>query len=289
VTLEPRAVRVYLTGRVCIEGETLLDQAELPGRQGRLALVRLVAERHHPMHLDELATALWGERLPSSWETSLRAIVSKLRTVLATTARDARIVSDAGCYQIKLGDAWVDLEAAANAIDRAEGALRSSQLDRAWSQATVAAGIARRSILPSEDLTWVAELRGRIRSVRFRAVDVLAQVYLARADHPLAAMMARELVDLEPYREAGYRHLMNAHASSGDRAEAVRVYGSLRDLLCRDLGVDPDPETQRTFEQVLRAGARHYEPGEAGSARRSSADVTSLPGRAGGRDSVARP
>jgi SARP family transcriptional regulator, regulator of embCAB operon len=288
VTLEPRAVRVYLTGRVCIEGETLVDQAELPGRQGRLALVRLVAERHHPMHLDELATALWGERLPNSWETSLRAIVSKLRTVLATTAPDATIVSDTRCYQVKLGGAWVDLEAAANAIDRAEGALRSGQLDQAWSHATVAAGIARRSILPGEDLTWVAELRGRIRAVRVRAVDVLAQVYLARADQPLAISMARELVDLEPYREAGYRHLMNAHAASGDRAEAVRVYGSLRDLLCRDLGVDPDPVTQRAFEQLLRAGDGHHGPGEDGSGRRSSADVTSPPGRAGGRNDVAR-
>jgi SARP family transcriptional regulator, regulator of embCAB operon len=252
VTSQPRPVRLYLTGRVCIEGEELVDQAGLPGRQGRLALVCLVAERHQPMPIDELAAALWGELVPGSWETSLRAVVSKLRAVLATAAPHATIVSDAGCYQAKLGDAWVDVEAAANAIDRAEGALRTGHFDHAWSQATVAAGIARRPVLPGEDLAWVAALRGRIRAVRVRAVDVLAQVYLARADHPLAVTMARELIDLEPYREAGYRHLMHAHAASGDRAEAVRVYGGLRELLREDLGVDPDPETQRVFGQVIR-------------------------------------
>jgi SARP family transcriptional regulator, regulator of embCAB operon len=251
--LEPTPLRVYVTGRVCLEGAQLVDQAVLPGRQGRLALVALVVERHHPLPLDALAAALWGERLPGSWETSLRAIVSKLRGVLVTAAPDATIVSDAGCYQVDLGDAWVDVEAAANAVDRAEGALRNRQLDAAWSQATVAAAIARRPVLPGEDLPWVAALRGRVRSVRVRAVAVLTQVYLARADHPLAVATARELIDLEPYREAGYRQLMQAHAASGDRAEAVRVYGQLRELLRHDLGVDPDPETRRVHERCLRA------------------------------------
>lgn len=49
----------------------------------------------------------------------------------------------------------------------------------------------------------MAALRGRVRSLRVRALDVLAHVYLARANHPLAVSTARELIDLEPYREAG--------------------------------------------------------------------------------------
>lgn len=254
MTLE-RQVRFYLTGRVCVEGDRIVDQTALPGRQGRLAFVHLVAERHRPVPLDELAAALWGERLPSSWETSLRAVVSKLRTVLATAAPDALLSSDAGCYQAHLGAGWVDVEAAANAVDRAEGALRADDLDRAWSDATVAAGIARRPVLPGEDLPWVGALRGRVRALRVRAIDVLAQVYLARGDHPLAITMARELVDLEPFREAGYRHLMLAHLAAGDRGEAVRVHAGLRQLLNEELGIEPAPDTVRVFEHVLRAGA----------------------------------
>jgi SARP family transcriptional regulator, regulator of embCAB operon len=254
MTSAPVPLRVYLTGRVCVESSGVVDQTELPGRQGRLALVCLVTERHHPLPLDELAAAVWGERLPGSWETSLRAIVSKLRRVLATIAPQVAVVSDAGCYQVKLGDAWVDVEAATNAIDRAEGALRTGRLADAWSEATVAAGIARRPVLPGEDLPWVAALRGRVRSVRVRSADVLTQLYLARSDDPLAVTTARELVDLEPYREAGYRYLMRAHAAAGDRAEAVRVYGRLREMLREDLGVDPDPETRRVFERCLRTG-----------------------------------
>lgn len=263
MTLDSRPVRFYLTGRICIEGDEVVDQAALPGRQGRLALVYLTVERHRPVPVDELAAAIWGERLPPSWDTSLRAIVSKLRAIIVATAPAVAIVSDAGCYQASFGAAWVDVEVAANAVDRAEGALRGCDLAAAWSEATVAAGIARRPVLPGEDLSWVASLRGRTRSLRVRALDVLAQVYLARGDHPLAVATARDLVDLEPYREAGYRHLMRAHLAAGDRGEAVRVHAELRRLLIEELGVDPAPDTARVFEQVLRAGSA--DPGRDGA------------------------
>lgn len=247
-------VRFYLTGRVCIEGRALVDQSALPGRQGRLALVHLVAERHRPVPLDELAAAVWGDQLPRSWEPSLRVVVSKLRVAVAAADPDVGITSDAGCYQAALGAAWVDVEAAANAVDRAEGALRSGDLGVAWSQATVAAGIARRPLLPGEDLPWVAALRGRVRGLRVRAIDVLAEVYLARGDCPLAIAMATELVELEPYREAGYRQLMLAHLAAGDRGEAVRVHDRLRRLLADDLGIDPATATTTVLERVLRDG-----------------------------------
>jgi SARP family transcriptional regulator, regulator of embCAB operon len=245
-------VRFYLTGRVCVEGAVLVDQADLPGRQGRLALVYLVSQRDRPVPVDELAAAIWGDELPGSWETSLRALVSRLRGVLADAAPDMALVSDAGCYQARLGAVWVDTEAAANAVDRAEGAARAGDIGGAWSEATVGAGIARRPLLPGEELEWVATLRGRLRALRVRALDVLAGVYLARGDHSLAIAMSQELVGLEPYREAGYRHLMRAHLAAGDRGEAVRVHEQLRQLLAEELGVDPAPETTRVYEAALR-------------------------------------
>jgi SARP family transcriptional regulator, regulator of embCAB operon len=206
-------LRFYLTGRVTVEGDSVVDQTALPGRQGRLALVYLVLERHRPVPLDDLAEALWGPQLPPSWERSLRVIVSKLRRALAsvevagtggtsatgasatgagegTPGSLATIVSDAGCYQAMLGRAWVDVEAAANAIDRAEGAWRRAELADAWSEATVAAAITRRPLLAGEDHRWVAEERGRLRSIGVRALEVLASVHLARDDHVLARQTA---------------------------------------------------------------------------------------------------
>lgn len=256
-------LRIYLTGRVGLEGEHGVDQEMLGGRQGRLALVRLVLERHRPLPLDALANALWGEELPRTWETSLRAVVSKLRSVLVALDPALGIRSDAGCYQLVVGDAWVDVEAAVNAVDRAEGGLRRGETSVAWSEATVAASIARRPVLPGEDRPWVNELRDRLRGCSVRALDVLAAVYLADDQRPLALAVARELVELEPLREAGYRSLMRAHHAAGERAEALRAHAELRAMLVEELGVEPSPETEAVYLRILRDEVAQPGGGEA--------------------------
>lgn len=60
------------------------------------------------------------------------------------------IITDGGCYRVRLGDAWLDIEVAANAVDRAEGAWRHADIATRWSEATVAAAIVRRPLLPGE-------------------------------------------------------------------------------------------------------------------------------------------
>lgn len=247
-------LRFYLTGGVAIEGSQTLEQSALPGRQGRLALVYLLVERHRPVPIHELATALWGDDLPRSWEPSLRVVVSKLRKVLTQADDGDTTISDGGRYRVRLGDGWVDIEVAANAVDRAEGAWRHGDLATTWSEATVAAAIARRPLLPGEEQSWVQALRIRLQELGVRATDLLVQVYLARGEHALAIAVGRDLVVLEPFREASYRHLMRAHLAAGDRAEAPRAHQQLRDLLSEELGVDPSPATTALYLDVLRTG-----------------------------------
>jgi SARP family transcriptional regulator, regulator of embCAB operon len=255
-------LRFYLTGRVTVEGRrSLIDQPRLPGRQGRLALVHLVLARHRPVPLDELADALWGADLPPSWERSLRVLISKLRRSLADADERVELRSDAGCYQALLGDAWVDVEAATNALDRAEGAWRARQADEAWAEATVAAAVARRPLLPGEDHAWVVQERARLRSIAVRALEVLASVHLHRGDHVLARATATELVDLEPLREGTHRYLMRAHVAGGDHAEALRVYDRLRTALAVELGVDPSPPTDELYLRILRGQGVAGPPG----------------------------
>lgn len=249
-------LRFYLTGRVTVEGSHTVDQSALPGRQGRLALVYLVVERHRPVPIHEVAGALWGDDLPRTWEASLRVVVSKLRRVLTQTGdRATTILTDGGCYDARVGDAWVDIEVAANALDRAEGAWRHGDITTTWSEATVAAAILRRPLLPGEDRPWVDAVRFRLTGMAVRAMDLLARVYLERDEHSLAIAVARDLVALEPFREASHRQLMQAHLAAGDRGEAVRTHQRLRDLLTEELGVDPSAETTSLYLEVLRRGS----------------------------------
>ena len=249
-------VRVYLTGRLCLEsGGRLLSETQLGSRQGRMALAYLVWERRRAVPREELAEAVWEDGPPPAWEVDLRALVSRLRAAASRIGLDgsALIGSGLGCYHCTLpAGGWVDVEAAADAIHRAETLLRAGRPRDACGWALVARMNAKRPFLAGQDAAWVERRRGQLRDLHVRALHALAEVWTATGDPLLAARDAEESIVLEPYREIGYRWLMRAQAAASNRAEAVRAFQRCRETLARDLGVEPSPLTEAVFREVLR-------------------------------------
>src|SRR6266496_468964 len=232
-------LKVFLTGRVAVETDgAVIDEAQLGGRQGRLLFAYLVAERGRPVPRDELADAIWGESPPATWEKALTVIASKLRGLVA---EDGITLTNAfGCYRLDLPEGtWVDLFA--------------GELDQARAAAESAESLARRPFLPGEDGTWVEQKRRDLADIRERALSVLADACLRSGSAREAAKWAEELIALSPFREAGYRRLMEAHAAAGNRAEALRVYEQCRQLLAEELGAYPSPETDSIYRALLEA------------------------------------
>jgi len=248
------AVRIYLTGRICIEADgSLIDERMLPARQGRRAFAYLACARARPVPREELADAVWGDAPPDGWDAALSALVSKLRTTLARSVGGIEIATVSGAHELRLPhDGWLDIEAAAIAIDEAEGAARAADRARAWGSASVACAIAARPFLASDSAPWIERQRTALRDIHVRAIELLADLNLADGRAPLAIQFAARCIDLEPYRETAYQRLMRAHALAGNRAEALRAYERCRRLLAEELGADPSPETERIYLELLR-------------------------------------
>jgi YVTN family beta-propeller protein len=246
-------LRLFLTGRVAVEANSrVVDEARFPGRQGRLLFAYLVAAQSRPVPRDELADAIWGESPPATWEKALAVIVSKLRALLA---EDGVVLTSAfGCYRLDLPEgAWVDLFAAATGAQDAEEALAAGELDQARAAAESAESLASRPFLPGEDGAWVERQRRDLADIRERALSVLTDACLHSGAAREAAKLAEELIALAPFREAGYRRLMEAHVAAGNRAEALRVYERCRQLLAEELGTYPSPETDSIYRALLEA------------------------------------
>lgn len=249
-------LRLYLAGNVAIEnGDALVPERRLSGRQGRLTLAVLAWERDRAIPLEELADIVWEGSPPRAWQTALRALVSKLRVALEEAGAAASIEHAFGCYQLRLpADAWVDVEAASAAIHEAEAALRADDLPGAVGAALVANAIARRPFLPGDAGGWVERRREHLRQIRMRALEVRGRAALATHDAVGAAADAELVVELEPYRETGHVLLMQAHAAAGNTAQALAAYERLRTKLADELGASPSPETESAFLEILRAG-----------------------------------
>ncbi len=252
-------LKVFLAGRVAVERNgVVIDEARFPGRQGRLLFAYLVAEQGRAVPHDELAAALWEEAPPATWEKALSVIVSKLRGLLADAGVDGGSVLTGafGCYRLDLPEgSWVDVVVAADAAQEAEDALAADDPQQARIAAALAESMTRQPFLPGEVGTWVAEKRRGLADVRGRALSALAEACLRSGDAAEAAKWAEQAIALAPFREVGYRRLMEAHAAAGNGAEALQVYERCRRLLAEELGAYPSAETEAIYRGLLAAPA----------------------------------
>jgi DNA-binding SARP family transcriptional activator len=243
-------VRIQICGPLAIERDGQRLDPLLPGRQGRLLFTYLVVNRHRQIPRDELAEALWREPDPAAVDTRLNPLLSKLRRVFGTGSIDGR-----STLRLCLAEAWVDLEAAAEAIHRAESSVAQQDWARAWGPALTALLVAERSFLPGEDARWIDEVRHQLTVVHLRALECYAAAGLGLGGTELdgAVRAGRQLIRLAPLRESGYRYLMRALTAQGNLAEALDIYGQLSECLRNQLGVSPSPATRALYEQLLSA------------------------------------
>ncbi|HLB12230.1 MAG TPA: BTAD domain-containing putative transcriptional regulator [Dehalococcoidia bacterium] len=251
-------LRIYLTGRVAVEldGTALVREQQLRGKQGRLAFAYLVCERSRPVSREELAAVLWPGEMPPAWDTALSALLSRFRRLLSSEPLKELGVALSrgfGQYQVHLPvDTWVDLEAAASAIDEAEGALRAGYPGRILGPATVAATIAGRPFLSGVEGEWVESQRRKLERQLLRALDCLSSMWLDNKEPALAVQTATRAIALDTYRESSYHLLIRAYAACGNRADGIRAYQRLRGLLAGELGTDPSAETEAIYLDLLR-------------------------------------
>ena len=170
--------------------------------------------------------ALWGPHAPADPETSLSAILSKMRKAIAPLEVEGR-----GSIRLDMpADTWVDLEAATEAMHRAESAASTGRFHDAWSPARVALHVAARGFLVDLDAPWIDEVRTRVEELHLRSLECYGEACLEIGGTEIdgARRCGRTLVAASPYRESGYRLLMRAHEADGNPAEALRLYEELR-------------------------------------------------------------
>lgn len=243
--------RIQLCGQLVVAWDGRRCETALPGHQGRLLFAYLVMHRNGVVTRDALIDALWPSGAPRAADTALAALLSKLRRLIGPD----HLVGRTELRIVLPDDARVDLEVARAAIHRAESALAAADWPRAWAAAQTAMFIARRGFLAGEDADWVEEGRRDVDALHVRAIEAYGRACLGvgGAETAGAVRAGRDLVRCAPLRESGYRLLIEALDASGNRAEALLAYESLRRRLSEDLGIAPGTELRDLHARLLRA------------------------------------
>ena len=245
--------RIQLCGRFVtkLEGQRVEDS--LPGTLGQLLVAYLVLNRLRRIDRDELLTAVYGDDATANHQARLSVLLSKLRRVVGAELLTGRA-------QIELvlpADAFVDVEAALEAVHRAESHVAKGEWAAAWGPSSLAFDVTSRPLLPGHDRPWLEDWRRRLEDTRLSGLECLAAASLGIGgpELPQAAHCARQLIEHSPFRETGHLILMEALARSGNVAEALRAYDWLRNMLREELGIAPSPAVRDVHRRLLGSAA----------------------------------
>jgi predicted ATPase/DNA-binding SARP family transcriptional activator len=217
-----------------------------PKRRAVLALLLVAGGRVVPA--ERLAEDLWGGCPPPGAAGTLRAHVSRLRSLLSP---DAALIAQGGGYALAPGQ--LDVARFEQLAGAGREALEGGKAAAAADHYGAALGLWRgRALADVADVEPLAREAARLEELRLLAVEGRVEADLALGRHAEVTGELEGLVAEYPVRERLLRLLVLALYRSGRQAEALAAYRRARETLAEELGIEPGLELRTLEQAVLR-------------------------------------
>ncbi|MFC8273121.1 BTAD domain-containing putative transcriptional regulator [Streptomyces sp. NPDC057271] len=263
----PGTLRFSLLGPLTVHRDS--QALPLGPFKQRIVLATLLGSPNSPVSVDVLTDAVWPEEPPRTARKNLQVYVSALRALLTEDGRDQpRLTHTCGGYVLRVAEDELDVMRFHSLVRTAEGqrlATAARQLRQAldlWQGPPL--GDLRQSPRLAEEAEQL-ELR------RLSAYENWADAELALGGASVVVEGLRDLVERHPMRERLRSAWMCALSGSGRQAEALAVYDDYRQLLARELGLEPGGVITARYRAILAGG----ESGTDGASRLPGAPAAS--------------
>jgi EAL domain-containing protein (putative c-di-GMP-specific phosphodiesterase class I)/two-component SAPR family response regulator len=162
------------------------------------------------------------------------------------------LAASRGGYQLRLPPGVVvDLDEARVSLAAASEQLAGGIPARAAAHAERAGALARLPFLPHHEGEWVDGVRGELKSIHARALELQVRAHAQLGDLRAAADAAERLVRAEPFSEAAHQLRIRVLGEGGDQAGAVTAYEHCRTVLASELGIQPSAATESVLREAL--------------------------------------
>lgn len=220
------------------------QEIAVPTRKSRGLLAYLTLNSHHGITREHLMDLLWRDRSERQARHSLSQSLSELRGAVNDT--------DTPVLKANRDRVWLETDFISVDVLRFEQAAAGESIDELKEAASLYNGAL---------LADFAELDPGFdewRTVRQTELEVhVRHVYARLIEHSDESderriELARGLLGLDPYNEFAHRVLMEIHAERGSLDHAHHQFEVCKDLLHRDLGVEPDTQTLALKEKISK-------------------------------------
>jgi DNA-binding SARP family transcriptional activator len=232
-------LRVELLGRLDVRTETDRE-IRLTGRHAQ-ALFGLLVLVRRPRSRETIAADLWPEA-EANTAGSMRQALWLVRQALVSVGISPTDLLDIEGDTVGIRmDAAIELDTAA--LERC--------LDANGCGPEEAISRYRGDLLEGLGHDCFASERERLADRYEDALAVVAEQRLEAGDLDGARIAATRLLARDPLREEAHAVLIAVHGQIGSRSQVVRQYRRLSDVLSRELGERPLPDTEAIYRHAL--------------------------------------
>jgi DNA-binding SARP family transcriptional activator len=251
-------LRLMLLGG--FQAQTSDSPMALPRKKAQMLLAYLALNPRQAHPRDKLATLLWSDASAEQARHNLRQTLFALRQALPAIQPPL----------LRNDSEGVSLDIAAVSVDVRE-------FEQLACQGTVdalhhAAELYRGELLEGLSVAepgfedWLRAQRERLHELALSALAKLFALHRAAGAADAAIQVGLKLLALDPLEEMIHRELMRMYVAQGRRGAALRQYQICLDVLQREIGAEPEPETKELYRRILPQPSSRAGPPEPASA-----------------------
>jgi DNA-binding SARP family transcriptional activator len=230
------AYQLRLLGRFELVSPTG-GQITISSKKNQVLIAALALANGEPVLRSRLCDLLWQDRGEAQARSSLRQAFTALRKGFSAHGGFPLIVSEEDA-----------------AIDTKLISVDTSLLDKRQVEDVPGEFLEGLSVPGQAVQDWLLAQRQHFSTLVVDRLSNRMAELAGKDDHADLIPVAQSLLALDPLNEAAHRAVMRGFAGTGDRNKALKQYQVCCDLLMADLGIEPDAETRKIFEDI-RNGA----------------------------------
>ena len=246
---EAGPVEVITLGRFQVfhQGQELGKEAGLLGKPREL-LAYFITHRSQRLPLDRILEDLWPGSDPDQGQAVFHTTLHRLRRALGRVAGPGSYVRhESGEYQLERERFQIDADLFDACLAQARASVGKAAI-RSYEAAAQRYG---GSFLISLYYDWCEPERRRLAAGCQDALRNLVAQYGASGEYRRAIAACERILELDPLQEQVHCDLMRFWHRLGNRAAVVKQYQALTRLLRDEIGVDPMPETQAVYAELV--------------------------------------
>jgi len=220
------------------------DELDLASGNTLVLLSYLAHTPDTPHTRERLIDLFWSNRSEKQARNSLRQALSAIRKALGGFADDI-MLTDRASVTIASGLIRVDALEFGNLTAQSG----KDSLEKAFQmyQGEFMEGL---TVKNNNLQQWLSQERSKYTQLFIDSMEELSRLYRTTAQYSTAIGVAKQMVELDPLSETGWRELMQAYVGNGQTNHALLAYKQCREILGDELDVKPEPETTDLHDRI---------------------------------------